>query len=166
MTYTLLDSVTLASSAASVTFSAIDQSYGDLVLVSEIAIAASEGNFTLRFNGDSGNNYNGVTAEADKFSNITSVAYSNYNTFYEALNDGTLNSTRSLVTAQIMDYSATDKHKSVLFRAGNAGGNLGIVMTAGRWASTSAITALEVRAGGATINTGSTFHLYGIAKAL
>ncbi len=66
----------------------------------------------------------------------------------------------------VMDYSATDKHKTALIRGGsNTAGNPGVTMTAGRWASTSAITSLAVNtAYSRSWAAGSTFSLYGIAS--
>jgi hypothetical protein len=56
-TYTLIDSVTLGASAASVTFSSISATgKGDLVLVSNV-IVANGYEAGVRFNSDSGNNY-------------------------------------------------------------------------------------------------------------
>ncbi len=63
--------------------------------------------------------------------------------------------------AQIMDYSATDKHKTVLVRVGNVG-NSEVGANAGRWASTAAITSVRVAPNDGTFSSGSTFNLYGI----
>ena len=157
-TYTLIDSVTLASSAASVTFSSIDQSYGDLVLVAKFTTAS--GNYSyLRINGDTGFNYPGVYMRGNG----------------SAADSGTLNSTGivdvpsgtslgGLWTVQIFDYSATDKHKSALSRYDSAATSTNAV--AHRWANTAAITSVTYVAGASNFLTGSTFHLYAIAKAL
>ena len=67
---------------------------------------------------------------------------------------------RSTVVAQIMDYSATDKHKTVLTRSDNAGDR--VRAYAGRYASTSAITTVSIGiTGGATYSIGSTISIYG-----
>ena len=65
-----------------------------------------------------------------------------------------------------MDYSATDKHKSILCRVNNATDNTGNTyqgasMIAGRYASTAAITSVLVDAG--TLNVGTKAYLYGVA---
>ena len=63
-----------------------------------------------------------------------------------------------------MDYSATDKHKTVLGRADVASGSFpGTEMIATRFASTSAITTIQVYFGTGNIAAGSTFSLYGIS---
>jgi hypothetical protein len=60
---------------------------------------------------------------------------------------------------QIMDYSATDKHKSALTRTTHTSQSV-VEALASRWANTAAITSLAVSGG--TFNVGSTFALYGI----
>jgi hypothetical protein len=61
-----------------------------------------------------------------------------------------------------MDYSATDKHKTVLSRNNVAGG--GVDAFANRWANTAAITSVEVRVstGGQFFATPTTLSLYGV----
>ena len=161
-TYTLIDSTTLTSSAGSISFSGISGDYRDLVIVlTGKSVSSSEGNLVLRFNNDSGSNYNGVTAEADKNNNVSSANYSNYTNIYESLNDGNFsNSGLNQTIYQVMDYSQTDKHKTVLIRTGNAE-YLGVAMGAGRWASTAAITSFIIYAGG-DFASGSTVAVYGI----
>ena len=158
-TYDLLDSVTLSSSASSVTFSSIDQSYRDLVLIVEaLGNASSAANVLVTFNSDSGSNYtylgmsgNGSTASA--FTG-TSTSISGFGS------DGT---TRVLSSFQINDYSATDKHKPVLVRANQPGSV--VQARVARWANTSAITTVTITdnlANGYSV--GSTFYLYAIAS--
>jgi hypothetical protein len=60
-----------------------------------------------------------------------------------------------------MDYSATNKHKSVLAKTGDA--NYGIEAHMGRWASTAAITQVRIATVSSTMATGSTLTLYGIS---
>ena len=158
MTYTLLDSVTLASSAASVTFSSIDQSYGDLVLVVDYAPASGSIGCNFRLNGDTSSSYytllmygNGSTSGSyDAGANDRTVQWSSASTF-------------GLKTFNIMDYTATDKHKSILSRENQE--NI-VTAYAYRWASTSAVTSIEILGTGGSYAAGSTFHLYAIAKAL
>jgi hypothetical protein len=60
----------------------------------------------------------------------------------------------------IMDFAQTNKQKSVLVRAGRAGG--GVVANAGRWDQTTAITSLTFGPFGTNWAAGSTFNLFGI----
>jgi len=75
---------------------------------------------------------------------------------------GFLYTTIGDVTVNIMDYAVTDKHKTLLARANNAGNQ--VQMLAGRWASTTAITSLVLTAFGNTFSIGTTFALYGIVS--
>jgi len=154
-TYTPLATTTLASSASSVTFSSIDQSYGDLVLVIS-GTTASATTPIMRFNSDSGSNYSWVRMDGDG-SNDTSASGT-----YTGASFGRIGTAQSVIIAQIMDYSATDKHTTILSR-GNLPNDRTRAM-ATRWANTSAITSAEVIADATTFDTGTTLSLYGIAK--
>lgn len=161
-TYDLLDSVTLSSSASSVTFSSISQGYRDLVIVASAALTAGTGNLTMRLNSDSGSNYSGVSMEGTG-SAAQSGSGSTWNQFYVNINNGSLWSTKGIDVIQIMDYSTTNKHKSILARGNGLGTGNSVGANAGRWANTSAVTTVQLLAGGATLAAGSTFYLYGIA---
>jgi len=157
-TYDLLASTTLATAASSVTFSSIDQSYGDLILV--VNSVSSFGSFIkVRFNGSS-SGYSYVRAQVSGSSAISSAGT------YDAVIAGfTSNVSDAVNIAQIMDYAATDKHKSVLVRANAT--SLSTGMYANRWASTAAITSLAITDSNAdSFVSGSTFNLYGIAKTV
>ncbi len=154
-TYTPLATVTLASTAATVTFSSIPATYRDLRIM--IAGTTSAGvNTVLRFNGDTGNNYTGVLMSGNG-STATSGTYGAGSLLYF----GALWTTVGNTYVDIMDYSATDKHKTILGRHSNAANEAGA--HAGRWANTAAITSVTVlTASAATYSTGTTFSLYGV----
>ena len=151
-TYTLIDSVTLSSAASSVTFSSIPAG-GDLVLVVDNNGDRQQGR--VRFNGDTGSNYSyvgiyGGVAAPTSGKGTTTYVFS------------MLTASAQNAIHQVMDYSATDKHKTVLSRGGTT--TESVVASASRWANTSAITSLTYSAGGSFPN-GATLHLYDIAKA-
>ena len=136
------------------TFSSIPSGYKDLVLVVNYAPASGSIGCNFRLNSDSGNNYytllmqgNGSTAgsyssgAADR-----TVQWSSASTF-------------GLKTFNIMDYTATDKHKSVLSRENQE--NI-VTAYAYRWASTSAVSSIEILGTGGSYATGSTFRLLGV----
>jgi len=160
-TYDLLDSTTLASSASSVSFTSIDQSYGDLVLVTESTHSTPADPY-IQFNSDTGSNYNDVTmggsGSATQSASRSSTTQIRVNAYAD------LGYGANLIIVQIMDYSATDKHKSVLTR--NSVADRGVDAVASRWASTSAITSIKFYANTGTFDSGSTFYLYGIAKTV
>jgi hypothetical protein len=152
-TYTLIDSVTLGSSAASVTFSSISQDFGDLVLVIQGRISENYWNLTYQLNNDTGSNYSSVSMGA------TSSPISQTDTGTVALT-GIMGIEQSGTIIQFMDYSATDKHKTSLNR-----GNSDVYLMAGatRWANNAAITTIKMSVlQGRTYSSGTTFYLYGI----
>lgn len=156
--YVALANVTLGATAGSVTFSSISQAYRDLVLVINAPMSSSGVFGYLRFNGDSGNNYSAVRmfgsgSSTGSDTGLIGASAINFSEFYVEQNINTVN---------IMDYSATDKHKTVLSR-GNAPANY-VFGIAGRWANTAAITSLTVSTSSSTWAAGGTFALYGIAS--
>jgi hypothetical protein len=72
----------------------------------------------------------------------------------------TNSSTMASFFTNIMDYSATDKHKSTLSRSGQ--GNGWVFASSGRWANTAAITSLQIIEPSQTITSGTTLSLYGV----
>jgi hypothetical protein len=154
-TYTPLATVTLGSSATSVSFSSIPSSFRDLVLVFDGTLNENEG-LGIRFN-DATTGYSDVdmTGTGSSTSSGTNSSSSSINVAYIVV------AGRNNVIVQIMDYQATDKHKTILGRA-----NSGSVQAyAGRWASTNAVTKVTfLQVGFATISAGSTLSLYGIAS--
>jgi hypothetical protein len=159
-TYTLIDSVTLTSSAESVTFSSISATgKGDLVLV--VNKPSGDYRTSLRFNADSGTNYSGVSMQGD---GSAAVSYSDSAQSYiwsPLFNSG--GNKASVTIFQIQDFAATDKHKAVLSR--NNIHTVRVSAEAWRWANTAAITSLDT--GGyfaGSLPVGTTVHLYQIVS--
>jgi len=157
-TYTPLATVTLGSSASSVTFSSIPATYRDLILVFG-GTRTTTNNIQIRFNGDTGSNYSWVNAYgfsggADSGSQTLS---------FMALTSVSLVASEQVNTiVNFMDYSATDKHKTVLSRLSQAGAVA--QMNAHRWANTAAVTSILFYADVGDFGAGSVFSLYGIAS--
>ena len=159
-TYTPLANITLGSASSTVTFSSISGNYRDLIVVFSGSTTSNGAGASYRLNGDTGNNYGSVRALG--ISSPISSAYSGGgNLPFLSSNEG-LGTAISNVILQIMDYSATDKHKTVLNRNNN-NNSLGThtEMSAGRWFSTSAVTSITISS---NINfaIGSSFALYGV----
>ena len=150
-TYVALATASVTADA-SVTFSSIPATYRDLVLVYGGA-ASAVGNLSIRLNGDTGSNYFHVRMYA-----VSGGYGSDSYTGARAENGGTTTG-QGVTTINIMDYSATDKHKTILSRLSWAG--TGLFAHANRWADTSAVTSIEVYNGDTGTLTG-TISLYGI----
>ena len=156
-TYDLLESVTVASAASSVTFSSIDGSYGDLILITDSQNATGSQNLRLTMNSET-SGYSSVYA----LGNGSAASSGTGGTSYIEVAIFSQNTGQNLLCQiQFCDYSATDKHKSILIRANNA--SRATEMTAARLAITAAITSITLQPASGNIASG-TFNLYGVAK--
>ena len=155
-TYTALANITLGSSASSVSFSSIPASFRDLVLVVAGTNTAS-GHLNIRYNGDTGSNYSRVVMEANAPNGARSFSATE-----SALFVFVMTTTQGNLVHQVMDYSATDKHKTSLSRENRSSDQ--VSATAGRWANTAAITSMTATVDANQMATGTTLSLYGIAS--
>lgn len=160
-TYEPIASTTLASAAASYTFTSIPGTFTDLVLVSFIqpSVAANRGLY-LRFNSDTGSNYSGTYLSGDG-SSATSGRQSNqtslitYTTFSQA------SWTASRV--QIIGYANTNVYKTVLSEG--SAPSINVRRSVGLWRDTSAITSITALPNADDFAAGSTFSLFGVKAA-
>lgn len=157
MTYDLLDSTTLASSASSVTFSSISQDYRDLILVVNAEGSTSSTSILCTLNGDSGANYSHVNMLGSGSSATSSSASAASQIIFGRVQSGVISSQ----IGQFMDYSATDKHKTVLQRVNKS--DQFVYAQASRWANTDAITSVSLAPSSGDFASGSTFYLFGIS---
>ena len=152
-THVLLNQIELSSSASSVTFSNIPQGYGDLVLVIA-GTSATSSDMQVRLNGDTGSNYHSVFMYGA--GSGSGVSGSGTSTFWGI---GLINSNQTDAIIQIMDYSATDKHKAAINRENNSSYVFGQAL---RWANTAAVNSILIQKASGTFDIGSTFSLYGV----
>ena len=160
-TYVALDTQTLTSTAGSVTFSSIPQTYTDLIIIAQIKGTANT-YLNLRFNGDTGSNYSrtvlsgsGSTVTSERRTNQTAIATDYNETIQTNLN--------YITTLHIMNYANSTTNKTVLCRPNNAA--TGVGATVGLWRNTAAITSVDLVANNNSFDSGSTFTLYGISSA-
>jgi hypothetical protein len=154
-TYIPLANVTLGSSASSVTFSSIPTTgYRDLVLVFWAKRASGESNVSTSFN-DNTTNFSRIYMYG-----TGSAAFAGSETTREL---GFSSAEGALNIINIMDYSATDKHKIALTRWNFAGAY--VLQQVTRWADTAAVNKIVLTdSAGGTFAATSTFALYGIAS--
>lgn len=155
MSYIALANITLSSSASSVTFSNIPNTYKDLVVIFGGTLSANAG-VAVVFNWDTNtSNYSRVFMYGES-AGAGSGSTSNDNRFME------VGTGQGNFVLQIMDYSATDKHKTTLARANQA--DRIVWANAGRWANTAAISSIQLDPNSTTtFASGATLALYGIA---
>jgi len=159
-TYDLITSHTV-SSTAGIAFDNISQDYRDLIIVVTGKGAFGGLGCQARVNNDSASNYFYVLVEA----NGTQIYSGNgSSTRFLFSSSGAFDTgANGIWILQFMDYSATDKHKTVLTRTnGDVTSGRGLDMGAHMWANTSAITKVDFYAG--NFATGTTIYLYGVAS--
>jgi hypothetical protein len=161
-TYEKIQTNTLSSTAATVTFTSISGAYTDLILIINAADTNNNSNAALLINGDTNSNYsrtnltgNGTTAFSSKVSNASNLYLT------PQIGTGTNFTTNWVITFQ--NYSNTTTTKNILIRGNQAIDSLAVI--AGLWRSTAAITSLDIQNQGTAWKIGSTFTLYGIAAA-
>lgn len=158
-TYVPLQTITLGSSASSVTFSSIPASdangtYKDLVLIARYVPTSYT---QIRFNSDSSNIYNCVHMSGSGSSAISGSYTAPHIDPGNGIGDLSGNDVQFIL--QLQDYSVTDKHKSGLIRIDNSARYT--QAQAVRYATTSAITTINLIQLG-VFNAGSTFSLYAL----
>lgn len=155
-TYVALETLTITSTTASVTFSSIPQNYTDLRLVVNGALTSLE-DIGIQFNSDTGSNYsytniygNGSAAGSQRQSNMT-VMYV-----------GALNGSQSSSVFDFMNYSNSTTYKTVL--SGSYAASWCVFAKVGLWRSTAAINTIKVMPVN-SFTSGTTLTLYGIAAS-
>lgn len=155
---TALATLTLGSTASTVTFSSIVGTYRDLMLVIT-PIATLGAGYYIRLNGDSAANYSYVSMYGNGSS---ALSVSGSDTGFVMTNSHNVPTTGGVVhKLNLMDYSATDKHKTALITQ-----DLSTISTermAARWANTAAVTSLVCVTWSQQFAAGSTFTLYGVS---
>lgn len=153
-----LANTTLASNSTTITFSSISQAYQDLYIV--IVGKSSAGYWSnIRFNGDSGANYNNLRFTATG----TTVGSGVYAAATRGLiSDASLNSSiTGAAFVHILDYARTDKHKTTISDVHSDNG-YPYELLCNRWANTAAITSVALSNDAGTYQAGTTFALYGV----
>lgn len=147
-----LETVTLATTATSVTFSNIptDGTYRDLYLVFSGAGSSSE-NMQLTFNSNTSNyTQNGFLDNASPPGAYNSTG----------VNFGSIGTGETFMKAEIMDYASTDKYTTVLART-EQGSSLRYMTI--RWGELTAINEITISIfRGYNFTSGSYFGLFGI----
>jgi hypothetical protein len=157
-TYTPIASQTLASAAASVTFSSIPQGYTDLVLIGNPKLSASL-DYKWYVNGDNTSGLYSQTRLVGNGSTATSGRTTGANFLYLDFTAPASSSVQTFIM-NFQNYANTNTFKTVLVRYNDAG-----TETAARvnlWRNTNAITSLTISTDSSTFAAGSTFSIYGI----
>jgi hypothetical protein len=163
-TYTLINSSTLTSATANVTFSSIPATYTDLLLIinAQSVQATTYDNVIIQFNADTGSNYSrtrinaysgGVAGEFNGATTSHLVGPITGTSFSSSIFSPSI--------TNILDYANTTTYKTALWRSNSQDGY--VQLGAGLWSSTSAIASIKISTlSTSNLASGSTFKLYGI----
>lgn len=163
-TYDLLAATTLGSNAQSVTLSSIPATHTDLRLVITASCTSGAGYFAYRYNGNTANNYAyySMNGQDGAVSGAQSYAYS-YG-FWASWGFQRV----AVALVDIFNYTSTNTAKTSLSRAGYVDSSDGGKVAANISTSiaTTAVSSITIATdSAASFVAGSTFSLYGIAKA-
>jgi hypothetical protein len=167
-TYIAIASQNLASSASSVTFSSIPQTYTDLKLVYSARDASANGNLNLvvEINGSSGSTTNFSFTLLEYVGGPQSVFSANYPNF-RMPPYASSNSTANIFGAGELYFpNYTTSTSKQIFGFGaqedmSVNANTNVRIAAGLWRGSAAISSINVKAYG-TFSANSRFDLYGI----
>jgi hypothetical protein len=155
-----LATITLTGTDSEIVFASIPATFKDLILVVGSMTSTAANTFYLQMNGDTSSNYSWVTAWGTG-SGTGSASLTNNGNLIGGYT-GVSTSTGQTTIVQLMDYSATDKHKAVLARHNNSAGE--VSMSTSRWANTAAVNQINLKIlPSGSFNSGTTFSLYGVA---
>ena len=168
-TYQMIQTTTLGTSQASVTFSAIPSTYTDLVLVgSAKSLLSGTDSIGIAVNGNGSAIYSRTYLQA----NGTAVTSGRQTAQIRIVSDYIMGTSGTadfgVYTWNFMNYSNTTTYKTMLVRYNSASAAAGTAVLL--WRSTSAITtfSFNINSFGSSTGdfiTGSTFTLYGIKAA-
>ena len=164
-TYEPIATQTLASAAASITFSSIAASWTDLRLVLVATYASASSTAWMQFNGDTATNYsytqlygNGTTAGSSSSSSLS----------YIVIGDNRAGSSTTIpnfVTTDIFSYAGSTYKTALSTDQMDKNGTGSLEYMVGLWRNTTAITSIKIGNDGTNFNTGTTATLYGIKAA-
>jgi hypothetical protein len=162
VTYDPIATQTLASPAASVSFSSISGTYTDLVIViSAQGASGASSAINAYFNADTASNYSYIQLSGDGSSAGSSE---NINSTRMRIGWSAVSSAFGTTIYHIQNYSNTTTNKTSISRINDSASITGAVVNL--WRSTAAVTGITMNLNSAAnFNTGSTFTLYGIKAA-
>lgn len=163
-TYEKISAVNLTSNAATISFTAIPQTYTDLRITMCSKLDVANDTVNIQFNGNTSSIYdqmlfydNGGTQASGLNTNNSSFGFpqgangKNYPTF---------------TTGDIMNYTSSSFQKTLLTTAGCVDGSTrGLTVEMGRFKSTAAITSILLYANSGNFVANTKCTLYGILKA-
>ena len=161
--YDSIQTVTLGSNAASISFSSIPSTYKHLQIRGNLNNTGTDAAL-VTFNSDTGSNYarhriagNGSTTNAAGQASQTNFYINSLMGFFATA------SVFSPVILDVLDYKETTKYKTARSLTGSEDNSVGgVEMDSGLWQNTAAISTITFTAASGNWLAGSTLALYGI----
>lgn len=161
-TYEPIATIVLGSTATSINFSSIPQTYTDLRLVWS-KYQSANGNSWVQFNDDSGGNYglsclstNGNAVYAASLLNAVRIGPSVFSA---------PSNTNPFSIMDIFSYTGSTNKIALSTVSGDQNGTGWIEKVAGVWRNSAAVTSIRLTFGGNNLPVGTTATLYGIKAA-
>jgi hypothetical protein len=163
-TYEPIQSYTLGSAAATITFSSIASSWTDLKLV--LTSTGTVTNFAkINFNSDTGSNYSRTQIYGDGSSSYSTRDTSATTVFLDGGYISMSTTSPALYVVDLFSY-AGGTNKTFLSEASiDKNGIGGVARLVGLWRSTAAITRIDLAVNTGNFAIGTTATLYGIKNA-
>lgn len=163
-TYEPIATQTLASAAASITFSSIAASWTDLRVVLIATNDTSSNAPTLQFNGDTATNYSLTYIDGNGTTAASGSSVNRSNIFFDGLGSATY---PLMWTIDIFSYAGSTNKTCLTTGSSDFNGAAGsyVHRMVGLWRSTSAITSINLYKTSNNFAIGTTATLYGIKAA-
>jgi hypothetical protein len=168
-TYTLIKGETLASSAASYTFTAIPSTYTDLVLrvSSRVDVAGIADFVNIIFSSDSGSKYSrtflaGDGSSATSGRNSANTVGGRFYSNATSTTSNTFSTTEIYIPAYLVSQN---KPYSIITMSETNATAADMLAVASLFSSTAAITSIALTPASGNFVTGSSFYLYGIKNS-
>lgn len=163
ITYEPIATYTFNTPATSYTFSSIPQTYTDLIFTISGQVATTTHSIYLRFNGDSGGNYNSTIMSGTSGGSSYKFRYTNdARLFIDFYGAPPVSPSTGIDVVHINNYTSTVMNKCVIAR-GNS--EYGADLIGSVWKNTAAITSISVHQPTYNFTSGTTVTLYGIKAA-
>ena len=158
VTYEPIATSTSSGNNSGVGFSGFSSSYTDLVLTIYSKMNSGVNEYTIQFNGDSGQSYSYTRLYGTGSSAASSNAANDSTGITSNISNSASNPTQMIVNFQ--NYSNSTTYKTALTRFDDASAIVFAIV--GLWRSTSAISTIEINGDGTNLSSGTTATLYGI----
>lgn len=164
--YDSIATTTLSTATASITFSSIPATYTHLQIRAIAQNSSSNTYSNMRFNSDTGSNYNDHYLDGDGSSVTVGASVSDNKLYFGYITVSTNTNMFGVMVVDILDYANTNKYKTIRTLNGKDMNGSGFVeLGSGAWRNTNAVTDITITPGANNFAQYSSFALYGIKGA-